>query len=159
MAARRAPVLSATSRMERSWIMAASWEVGEVKQLGLTLGLDGRLVVLGGLGWDGRGDIGLADRDRVGRDGLRDDADDSPALQAAERAGLHDLDLVAHLGLVLLVMDVKHGLAVDDLVIERVRRLVGDRDLDGLVARAARDESDLSLARIAGAGSGGRHGN
>ena len=61
---------------------------------------------------------------------------DAPALEAADRAGLHDLDLVADLGLVLLVVDVKDGLAIDDLVVKRVRRLVGDGDLDGLVARA-----------------------
>jgi hypothetical protein len=51
--------------------------------------------------------------------------------------GLHDLDLVAHLGLVLLIVDVQNGLAVDDLVVTRMRRLVGNGDLDGLVAGAS----------------------
>ena len=37
-------------------------------------------------------------------------------------------------------MEVKNGLAVDDLVVKRVRGLVGNCDLDGLVAGAARDD-------------------
>src|SRR6185369_7927847 len=74
------------------------------------------------------------------------------------RACLRDLGLVTGRGLVLLVVDVKDGLAVDDLVVKRVRRLVGDGDLDGLVAGAARNETDLGAARIALAGSGGGHG-
>jgi hypothetical protein len=84
--------------------------------------------------------------------GAVDDGHDPPALQAAERARLHDLDLVADLGLVLLVVRVHDGLAVDDLVVKRVRRLVRDRDLDRLVAGAARDEADDGLARVAGTG-------
>ena len=44
------------------------------------------------------------------------------------------------------------------IVVERVRRLVVESDLDGLVARAARNETDLSFARAALAGGGGGHG-
>ena len=55
-------------------------------------------------------------------------------------------------------MDVENGLAVDDLVVEGMRRLVGDGDFDGLVARAARDETDLGATLGALAFSGGGHG-
>ena len=106
-------------------------------------------------GGDELGDILFGDRDGVGGDGFVDNRDDAPALEAAERAGFHHLHLVADLGLVLLVVDVEDGLAVDDLVVKGVRRLVGDRDLDGLVARAARNETDLGLARAPRAGNDG----
>src|SRR5882724_4653867 len=164
MAARRAPVVLATSRMERRWIMAGglagiSKFRSQISKTGSGLRRGGRgRGNLGGLGRNLRGDIGLADRDGVGGDGVLDDAKDAPALQAAERAGLHDLDLVVDLGLVLLVMHMHDGLAIDDLVVERVRRLVGDGDLDRLVARAAGDEADDGLARVAGTGSDGGHG-
>eukprot|EP00456_Euglypha_rotunda_P044729 TRINITY_DN3532_c1_g1_i10.p1 TRINITY_DN3532_c1_g1~~TRINITY_DN3532_c1_g1_i10.p1 ORF type:complete len:328 (+),score=34.73 TRINITY_DN3532_c1_g1_i10:131-1114(+) len=136
------------------------FEFSWLKESGLGLGRhgSGSLVLLGGLGRHGRGDIGLGDGGTISGDGLLDDRHDAPALQPADRTGLHDLDLVAHLGLVLLVMDVKDGLAVDDLVVERMRGLVGDRDLDGLVAGTARDEADLGFARGALAFGGSGHG-
>src|SRR5262245_41573760 len=84
MAARRAPVLSATSRMERSWIMTKRVWVGRRAS-----GLGGR----GGgslLGRDLSGDIAFADRDGIGGDRTLDHGDHAPALQAAERTGLHD---------------------------------------------------------------------
>jgi len=43
-------------------------------------------------------------------------------------------------------------------VVEGVRRLVSDGDFDGLVARAARDETDLGATLGALAFSGGGHG-
>src|SRR6478609_7498441 len=120
---------------------------GGISWCGLGLGGGGLRDGLGGLGRNGLGDILLGNRGG-GAHGSLDDADHAPALEAADRAGLHDLDLVAHLGLVLLVMDVKDGLAVDDLVVKRVRRLVRDGDLDGLVAHLGADEADLGLAAI-----------
>jgi hypothetical protein len=54
---------------------------------------------------------------------------------------------------------VKDGLAVNDLMVERVRGLVSDRDLDGFVARAARDKADLCFALVALTGDGGGHGS
>src|SRR5271170_8276332 len=96
---------------------------------------------LGDLGRNERGDIVLGDRGGGG-DASLDDTDDAPAFQAAERTGLHDLDLVTDLDLVLLVVDVQHRLAVDDLVVERMRRLVGDRDFDGFVAGTTADEAE-----------------
>jgi len=61
--------------------------------------------------------------------------DDAPAFQTANRTGLHDLDLVANLGLVLLVVNVHDGLAIDHLVITRVWRLVRNGHFDRFVAR------------------------
>ncbi len=107
------------------------------------------------LGFDGGCDVGLADGGDVGGDGALDDVDDAPALEAADRTGFHDLDLVADLGLVLLVVDVHDGLAVDDLLVAGMRDLEGDGDLDGLVTGAAGDVSDQGLAGIAdGSGHG-----
>ena len=106
------------------------------------------------LGWHLGRDIDFADRDCVSGDRLLDNRHDAPPLQTTKGAGFHHLNLIANLGLVLFVVNVKDGLAVDDLVIERVRGLVRDRDLDRFVARAACDEADLSFALIALAGDG-----
>src|SRR5476649_1021154 len=105
--------------MERSWIMG-KFSCGGLDGGG---GRGGGLR-LGRLGGDGGGDVVLGNGGG-GDDAGLDDADDAPAFQAAERTGLHDLDLVTNFGLVFLVVDVEHGLAVDDLVVKRVRRLVG----------------------------------
>ena len=90
-------------------------------------------------------------------DGALEHVHHPPALQAAERPGFHDLDLVADLRLVLLVVDVKDGLAIDDLVIARMRRLVSNGDLDGFVAGTAGDKTNQGLALGAPVVSGGRH--
>src|SRR5690606_10081382 len=47
------------------------------------------------------------------------------------------------------VVDVHDGLAVDDLLVARMRDLEGHGDLDRLVAGAAGDEADQGLAGIA----------
>src|SRR5687768_14004213 len=121
-AALRAPVLSATSRMERSWIMAGLLGGLDGWKSGFALGLDRRFDVPRGLRRHGRGNIGLADRGAFNGDGLLQDRDDTPALQPADGTGLHDLNLVANLGFILLVVDVKDGLAVDDLMVKGVDR-------------------------------------
>src|SRR5690606_13639278 len=62
-----------------------------------------------------------------------DHFDDPPALELAEGTSLHDQYLVARLALVLFIVRVNDRLAVNHLLIARVRNLVGDRYLDGLV--------------------------
>jgi hypothetical protein len=111
-----------------------------------------------GLGWDLSGDVVLADSDSVGGHGTLDDADNTPALETTKGASLHDLDLVANFGVVLLIVNVHDGLAIDDLMVKRVRGLVRDGDLDRLVARTAGDETDEGFARVARTGSDGGHG-
>ena len=121
----------------------------------LRLGLrSGGLISGGGLCGHLGGNINLTDRDGVGRDCLLDNRHDAPAFQTAERTGLHDLYLVAYLGFVFLVVNVKNGLAIDDLMVERMRRFISDSNLDGLIAGTAGDEADLGFALVALAGSG-----
>src|SRR5438309_1176087 len=106
---------------------------------------------------DRRRDISLGNRTGR-RDRLVQHGDNAPALQTADRTGFHDFNLITDLGLVLLVVDMKDGLAIDDLVVTRMGRLVWDDDLDGLVARAAGDDADNGFARAALARSGSGHG-
>ena len=96
---------------------------------------------LGGLGGDGLSDVLFGDGFGRGADRVLDNGKDAPALEATERTGLHDLDLVADLGLVFLIVRVHDGLTIDDLVVERVWCLVRDGDLDGLVTGATGDET------------------
>lgn len=103
-------------------------------------------------------DVVLADCDGVSGSSTFDNADDAPSLEAAERSRLHDLDFVAGLCFVLLVMHMDNCLAVDDLMVERMRSLVRDGNLNGFVARAAGDETYECLARITRNGSDGGHG-
>src|ERR1019366_7937957 len=160
MAALRAPGLSATSGRERSWIIAGVFLGGFGCGGWRASGGRGRRhgARAGGLRGDGGCHVRLGDGLGGRAHGALDDGDDAPALQAAQGAGLHDLDLVAHLGLVLLIVGMHDGLSVDNLVVERVRGLVGDGYLDGLVARAARDKAQEGLALVAGFGRGGGHG-
>ena len=107
---------------------------------------------LGRLGGDEIGNIIFADRSAIGGNGSLNDFDDAPALESAQRTSLHDLDLVTDLGLVLLVVHVHNGFTIDGLLVTRMRDLVGNGNLDGLVARTAGDETGEVLARIAGRG-------
>ncbi len=70
-----------------------------------------------------------------------DDADDAPALELRKRTGLHDLDLIARLALVLFVVSVQDGTALDFLPVDGVRNGVLEVHLDGFVARAGGDET------------------
>ena len=102
----------------------------------------GREVGRGGLFVDpGGGDLGGFD-----------DADHAPALQLGKGAGLHDLDAVAGLALVLLVMGVQHGAALDLLAVHGVRHGVLEVDLDRLVPGAGDDDGGEGLAVGAGLG-------
>src|SRR4051812_20396057 len=56
-------------------------------------------------------------------------------------------------------MNVKDGLAVDDLLIKWMRGLVSDRDFDRLVAGTTRNKADLGFALGALACGGGGHFN
>ena len=101
---------------------------------------------LGGLSRNDFGDINLGDSHISGAYGLLNNGCNAPALEAADWAGLHDLNLVSNVGFIFLVMNVHHRLAVNDLMIERMWNLVRNRDLDRLVAGATGDESDQRLA-------------
>src|SRR5512136_2804540 len=93
---RRAPELSATSRIVRIWIMVGSLLHELLEQ-----------------------------------------ADDDEALVARDRAVLLDLDLVAGLVFVLLVVRLVAGARADVLAVERVARVRDDLDDHGLVHAAA----------------------
>src|SRR3954468_9694314 len=73
--------------------------------------------------------------------GLLDDRRYHPALARAERPALGDGDLVAHLGLVLLVVREEGRGALRRLPVERVPYLPLDRDLHGLLHLVADDNA------------------
>src|SRR4051812_39481000 len=66
--------------------------------------------------------------------GTFDDPQQAVVLGLADWAALGDLDGVAFLRVVLLVVGVQHGAALQVLAVLLVPRLVGDDDLDRLVA-------------------------
>src|SRR5688500_11721511 len=73
-----------------------------------------------------------------------DDAGDAPALLFAQRAAVDDLDRVAHVGVIVLVVRLEPARAPDGSPIERMSHAALDRDDDGLVHLVAHD---LALAR------------
>ena len=101
---------------------------------------------LGIFGLNDRGNIFLGHSHISGALGMFQNCSDTPALEAADRASLCDLNLVADVGFILLVVRVQDGFAVNNLVLERMWNLVRNRDLDRLVARATSYESVQSLA-------------
>src|ERR1019366_4212388 len=110
-AARLAPVLSATSRMER---------ICNINQ-------SARLP--GGHGWGG---VWASHSDRGHTGALFDDGHQTPPLGLGERAGLLDADPVSDLGLAGLVMGTELFVAGDDLFELGVRKTALDADDDGL---------------------------
>src|SRR3954471_16688502 len=56
----------------------------------------------------------------IGLSRLRHDADEAPALEAREGPGLHDLDRVAGLRFVVLVVEIETAALGDGLLVERV---------------------------------------
>src|SRR5215475_3606841 len=127
-----APLLSATSSTEVIWIMAAS----------SLLGLLGGVAV-------------RADLDRA-----RQRAEQPPALGLRHRARLDDLDQIADLGRVVLVVHVVLHAAGQELVEPAVADAADHRDGRRLVHVARRDGADDDAARAAliGPGSRGRRG-
>ena len=81
---------------------------------------------------------------------LADDPHQPPPLRLRQRPGLHDLDRVADVRLVLLVVDVADGPLLDVLAVLRVLDQPLDLDPAGLVHLVARDDADLRLAAVAG---------
>src|SRR5262245_41685821 len=104
--ARFAPVLSATSSIVISWIMA----------------LASRCVA-----WCAGGSGGSGLR------GALDDAQQAPALLRRDRPGLHHLDDVADAGLVVLVVHVELRPLADVLLVERVTDLAAHLDHERLL--------------------------
>src|SRR5829696_10463714 len=80
--------------------------------------------------------------------GHLDDLGEPPVLRLRERARLHDLDDIADLGRVLLVVGVELLRAPDDLLVLRVRLDRVDLDHDRLVA-LVRDDRALALLAAA----------
>src|SRR5689334_13298900 len=113
-----APLLSATSSTEVIWIMA------------LTSLLDLRLI-------DVTADVG----------GARDRAEQAPALGLGHRSRLDDLDDVADLGRVVLVVHVVLHAAGQELVEPAVADAADHRDGGRLVHVARGDRADDDAAR------------
>src|SRR3954464_3447494 len=85
-----------------------------------------------------------------------DDPDDPPPLELRQRAGLHDLDDVAQVGLVRLVVTMADGASPEHLAVLGMREEGLDLDPSGLVHLVGRHDPDLRLApRAFGRGSGG----
>src|SRR5262245_13043082 len=103
-----APLLSATSRMDRIWIM------------GLLL------------------------------DRSRDELDDLPPLVLRDRAVLHDLDAVADLELVLLVVRLVSVAVAHVLLVDGVARATDDLDDDRLVHLVGHDAAEQAPAERVG---------
>src|ERR1044071_8991794 len=121
-----APLLSATSSTEVIWIMAAS-------------SLPGLLA---------RGAVGVgADLDRA-----RQRAEQAPALGLGHRARLDDLDEVADLGGVVLVVHVILHAPGQELVEPAVADAPDHRDGRRLVHVARRHRADDDAARATGVG-------
>src|SRR5262245_48193175 len=99
-----APLLSATSRMDRIWIT--------------------RLLL----------------------DRPRNDLDDLPALVPRDRAVLHDLDAVADLELVLLVVRLVTEVVANVLLVDGVARAPDDLDDDRLVHLVGHDLAEQAAA-------------
>src|SRR4051812_11607556 len=116
-----APVLSATSSRVCIWIMGhleqeADRSVSFVSGPGRHGPPGGRVCSLSG----GRlGRLALAGQGLLGA--LPDDPDDPPPLELGEGAGLHDLDDVAHVRLVGLVVRVADGTVAEQLAVLGVR--------------------------------------
>ena len=78
--------------------------------------------------------------------GLGHDAHQPPVLDLRQRPGLHDLDRVADVRLVLLVVDVADGPPLDVLAVARMLDQPRNLDAAGLVHLVAGDDADLDAA-------------
>src|SRR5207248_7326756 len=74
--------------------------------------------------------------------GALDDPHQAVVLGLGKRAALGQLDRVALLGVVLLVVRVQHGAALEVLAVLRVLHLVVHDDLDRLIALVRRHHTD-----------------
>src|SRR4051812_23388953 len=95
-----------------------------------------RLLLRGGLALAGQGLLGAG----------ADDADDPPSLELREGPRLHDLDDVAEVGRVGLVVGVADRAPLEELAVLRVRDQPLELDAAGLVHLVRRHDADLRLA-------------
>ena len=110
-----APVLSATSILLLNWIM-------------------------GQLYWDLNSETRVKSLN-IGSTSFFDNASDTPALQLADGAGLHNFNAVTYTTLTRLVVNMKDGFALDLFFVEGMGNLIIKSNLDGL---RTRDTDDLS---------------
>ena len=76
------------------------------------------------------------------------DFDEPPALQLAERAGFHDADEVAHLGLAFFIMGIEFLDVLHDLPEFRVRHAGRCFHNDGLRHLVGHNGSDACLSQV-----------
>src|SRR5262245_28675841 len=137
-----APVLSATSRYVHIWIIGQPF-----------LNRPSPPVATGGLSCGGKSSRRRLRRGRRVRGrhggGLGDDAQQAPVLHLGQRPRLHDLDGIAGVRFVLLVVNVADGAAADVLAVADVLDQPRDLDAARLVHLVAGDDPDHHAALAA----------